>query len=159
MNDINEANSENKKNAESERVFSDSKLISASPEEIFALLANPTNHVKLDGSGTLLSMVSEPGPLQLGSKFKMALKRGKHVYALTNTVVEYEPNRRIAWSHILKNRWRFELEPQDDGTLVTETADYTKCRLAKIAIRIQGPDNLAHNITATLNNLAKHFAN
>ena len=42
----------------------------------------------------------------------------------TNKVVEYEPNRLIAWCHPGKHRWRYELEPVDGGTRVTQ-----HCRL------------------------------
>jgi hypothetical protein len=45
-------------------------------------------------------------------------------YRIGSEVVEYEPDRRIAWCHFYKHRWRYELEPVDGGTtVVTETFD------------------------------------
>ena len=38
------------------------------------------------------------------------------IYRMTSKVVEYEENRRIAWCHLVKNRWRYELEPTEGGT-------------------------------------------
>jgi hypothetical protein len=43
-------------------------------------------------------------------------------YRITNTVLEFEPDRRITWAHLLGNRWTYELTPLDaGGTLVRET--------------------------------------
>jgi hypothetical protein len=44
-------------------------------------------------------------------------------YRVSNTVVEFEQDRRIAWKHFAPQRWRYELEPVDGGTRVTETFD------------------------------------
>ena len=55
---------------------------------------------------------------------------------MVNTVVEFEENRRIAWQPrpslsfmrwLAGGRiWRYELEPQEGGTLVRETWDITQ---------------------------------
>lgn len=142
----------------SEYLFSDTRVVPAPPEEIFALLADPARHAEIDGSGTVHGLVSEPGPMHLGSTFRIAMKRGRFTYKVTSEVVEYEENRRIAWCHVVKNRWRYELEPVEGGTLVTESADYSNARFRRIAIRMQGPENLKANIAATLDNLAKRFS-
>ena len=56
-------------------------------------------------------------------------------YSMVNTVIEFEPNRRIAWQtrppgvfgKLFGGRiWRYELEPADGGTLVRETWDITR---------------------------------
>jgi hypothetical protein len=54
-------------------------------------------------------------------------------YSMTNTVVEFEENRRIAWQPRPSNGlaalaiggriWRYELEPVEGGTRVRETWD------------------------------------
>ena len=45
-------------------------------------------------------------------------------YRTDNEVVEFEPDRLIAWCHFNKHRWRYELQPVDDATtVVTETFD------------------------------------
>lgn len=142
----------------SEHVFTESRVVPASPEEVFALLADPARHCEFDGSGTVQGVVSAPGPMQLGSKFTITMTRGRSSYKVTSTVVEYEENRLIAWCHLVKNRWRYELEPVEGGTLVTETADYRNARFRRIAIKMQGPENLKANLAATLDNLVERFS-
>ena len=90
---------------------------------IFDVLADPSKHALLDGSGTLQGLVSGPERLSLGAHFGMGV-RIKVPYRTDNTVVEFEEGRLIAWSHFNRHRWRYELEPIDDlTTRVTETFD------------------------------------
>ncbi len=142
----------------SEHLFTDSRVVPAPPEEIFALLADPARHAEIDGSGTVHGLVSEPGPMQLGSKFTIAMKRGRFSYKVTSKVVEYEENRRIAWCHLVKNRWRYELEPVEGGTRVTESADYSNTRIRRLVTKMQGHENLKTNIAATLDNIFERFS-
>jgi hypothetical protein len=55
-----------------------------------------------------------------------------------NEVVEFEEGRRIAWCHFARNIWRYELEPADGGTRVTESFDFSKGRAPEIALRLTG---------------------
>lgn len=99
--------------------------ISAPAQEIFDLLADPSRHADIDGSGTVTRSISGPARLSQGARFGMAM-RLKLPYRITNTVVEFEESRRIAWRHTGRHRWRYELEPLDDvTTVVTETFDGT----------------------------------
>jgi len=101
--------------------------IAAPPTTVFAILADPRQHSRIDGSGTVRGALSGPDRLELGSKFGMRMRLGAP-YRIRNTVVEYEPDRLIAWRHLGTHRWRYELEPLDDGrTRVTETWDVTHC--------------------------------
>ena len=56
-------------------------------------------------------------------------------YTMSNTVIEFEQDRRIAWQtrfsgplgRFLGGRiWRYELEPAEGGTKVTETWDISQ---------------------------------
>jgi hypothetical protein len=47
-------------------------------------------------------------------------------YVTTNKVVAFEENRTIAWCHAAKFVWRYDLEPIDGGTRVTESFDYNR---------------------------------
>lgn len=96
--------------------------IDAPPERVFALLADPRQHARFDGSGTVRGDVRGPDRLALGSRFGMAM-RIKVPYRVRNTVVEFEEGRRIAWCHLAKYRWRYELVPDGTGTVVTESFD------------------------------------
>lgn len=80
-----------------DQVFTVERLIDASPEVIFDVLADPAKHALIDGSGMLQEVNdSEPNRLALGVTFGMGMKMGIR-YSTVNTVVEFEENRRIAW--------------------------------------------------------------
>jgi len=113
------------------------RFIAAPPEKIFDLLADPSRHQEIDGSGTVKGTPEGSQRLALGSKFGMSMKMGIG-YSMVNTVVEFEENRRIAWQprpsiafmglFIGGRIWRYQLVPQDGGTLVRESWDISKER-------------------------------
>ncbi len=113
------------------------RVVAASPQEVFALLADPRRHREIDGSGTLRETVDGPPRLHRGARFGMKMRLGGP-YEMTNTVVEFEEGRRIAWQPRPTNAvaalviggrvWRYELEPVEGGTLVRETWDIRKER-------------------------------
>ena len=112
-----------------EKVKSARIVINAPAEQIFALLANPRRHKEIDGSSTIQENLSGPDKLVLGSKFGMQMHLGID-YRISNTVVEYEENKLIAWRHIGRWIWRYELVnigPQ--STQVTETFDASRAPL------------------------------
>jgi hypothetical protein len=112
-----------------EQIKSARIVIGASPEKIFAILSNPHRHKEIDGSKTIQENISGPDKLILGSKFGMKMHLGVD-YRILNTVVEYEENKLIAWRHIGRWIWRYELVnlgPQT--TQVTETFDASRAPL------------------------------
>jgi uncharacterized protein YndB with AHSA1/START domain len=109
----------------SSRSISVSRVIHAPASRIFDLLADPRQHVRLDGSGSVSSVKNAPERLALGSTFSMRMKTGLG-YVTRNRVVEFEENRRIAWHHFAMFVWRYELEEVEGGTKVTETFNYDK---------------------------------
>ncbi len=108
-----------------EMVIARSIMISASPAAVFDVIANPRRHSQFDGSGTVADTIAGPERLTLGAEFSVSMTLFDVPYEVTNTVVEYEENRRIAWAHPGRHRWRYELEKVGVGTLVTETCDFT----------------------------------
>ena len=109
----------------SSRSISVTKLIHAPASRIFALLADPRQHVRLDGSGSVSSVKKAPERLALGATFSMHMKMGLG-YVTRNRVVVFEENRAIAWHHLALFEWRYDLEEVDGGTLVTESFDYDR---------------------------------
>ena len=107
------------------------RVIDAPHGAIFALLADAGRHASFDGSGTVQHSTQESVPLSKGSKFGMSMRIGLP-YRTTNTVVEFEQDRRIAWQTTMLGGlvggriWRYELSPTDGGTRVTETWDLSK---------------------------------
>ncbi len=136
------------------------KVVHGTPEQVFAVLADPRRHPEIDGSGTLVSAVDGPAKLSQGAVFGMDMKVGVG-YAMTNTVVEYEEGRRIAWqarptkaigAKIAGGRiWRYELEPVEGGTRVRETWDISQERIKALVM----PARLVtgRNMTRTLERL------
>ena len=116
-------------------VVSAERVVAAPPEAIFDLLADPSRHLDLDGSGQLRGVKSgTPERLALGATFGMSMHLGVG-YSMVNTVIEFEENRRIAWQstlagrwgHVLGGRiWRYELEPVGGGTRVRESWDISR---------------------------------
>lgn len=142
----------------SKRLFTASRVVPAAPEEIFALLADPARHAEIDGSGTLQRLVAGQGSMKLGSKFTIAMKAYGFPYRITSKVVEYEENRLIAWCHLVKNRWRYELEPVEGGTRVTESADYRNLRFPHLTMWLVKDELIEDSIATTLDNLVKRFS-
>jgi uncharacterized protein YndB with AHSA1/START domain len=142
-----------------EQMVSVSRVIKASPEVIFDVLADPAKHAEIDGSGMVQQVRGEGTRLELGSKFGMDMKAGPIPYRVSSTVVEFEENRVIAWAHFGKHRWRYELTPTEvDGepaTEVTETFDWSTSLFPK-GIELAGyPKKHPANMEATLERLAK----
>ena len=116
-------------------VASAERVIPAPPEEIFDLLADPSRHPDIDGSGTVRDAKGGSERLALGSQFGMAMKMGLS-YSMVSEVIEFEENRRIAWQTRPPSSfgaklgggriWRYELEPIGGGTLVRETWDISQ---------------------------------
>lgn len=130
------------------------RVIDASPERIFAILSDASRHADIDGSGSVRSARKAPQQLRLGSKFSMDM-RNVVPYRISNEVVEYEENRRIAWQHLGKHRWRYELEPQPDGrTLVRETFDWSTAVIPKFIELIGAPGRNRPGMVKTLERLA-----
>ena len=114
-------------------IVSVERFIPAPASEIFDLIADPSRHKDIDGSGTVRDARGKPERLRMGSRFGMSMKMGVP-YAMESTVVEFEEDRRLAWQtrgptfigKLVGGRvWRYELEPGDGGTLVRETWDLT----------------------------------
>ena len=101
--------------------------------------------------------------LSLGSSFGMSMKLGVP-YSMTNTVIEYEQDKRIAWQTVLSGPlgrfiggriWRYELEAADGGTRVRESWDITQDK-QRFMLQV-GPvgKQTAEAMTKTLGRLAE----
>ena len=131
------------------------RVISAPPEKIFDVLADPSEHPVIDGSGTVKdTRGDQPARLSLGAKFGMSMRLGIP-YVIKNTVVEFEEGRLIAWRHFGGHRWRYELEPVDGGTNVRETYDWSTAILGtRLYIEMSGwPKRAEKAMTQTLERL------
>jgi uncharacterized protein YndB with AHSA1/START domain len=142
-----------------DRVERRSIVVDASPAEVFDLLADPSRHHEIDGSGTVRgTRDSAPERLSPGAKFGMSMKMGVP-YPISNTVVEFVENELIAWRHIGRHVWRYTLEATDDGrTKVTEEFDWRPAIFPPGLKLIKAPAQNAVAIEKTLNRIAELFA-
>jgi uncharacterized protein YndB with AHSA1/START domain len=133
---------------------SDNITIDAPPAVVFAILAAPRQHARIDGSGSVQSVMSGPERITAtGQSFVVRMKLFGVPYVIMNRVVEFEPDRLIAWRHFTANRWRYELAPTaDGGTRVTETFDMSRADRVTDAVVTWAkfPERNRQGITETL---------
>ena len=133
------------------------RMIPAPASMIFAVIADPTRHHEIDGSGTVRDAKGGSQTLGLGSSFGMSMKLGIP-YSMVNTVIEFEQDRQIAWQtrpglsflgRFVGGRiWRYELEPVEGGTIVRETWDISQERHPKMVepLRAKTRENMAKTL-------------
>jgi uncharacterized protein YndB with AHSA1/START domain len=148
-------------------VVSVDRVIDAPPDAIFAIVADATRHPEIDGSGQLVKAKEGAAQhLSLGSTFGMSMKMGVP-YTVTNTVIEFEQDRRIAWQTVLAGPlgrflggriWRYELEPVDGGTKVTESWDLSRDKQAFFLKNPKVGQHTATSMSKTLDRLAEMTA-
>ena len=116
--------------------FEVQRTIEADPSAVFAVLRDPQGHVAIDSSGMLQSADGEPVEAA-GDKFVVHMDReslndfplGR--YDVTVEIVTYEPDREIAWTihgqlkPDIGHVYGYQLEPTDEGTLVTQYYDWS----------------------------------
>ncbi len=146
-------------------VVSVERVIAAPADRIFELLADPGRHHDIDGSGSVRDAKSDAGRLQMGSKFGMRMHLAIG-YSTTNTVVEFDDGKRIAWKtgpEGIQGRffggriWRYELDPAaDGGTLVRESWDISQEKgPMKALLRMSKPkEHTRASMEKTLANIA-----
>ena len=129
-----------------DKVVSVSRTIAAPAAEIFAVLADPTRHAEFDGSRMVVRAAVGSHPVTaVGDAFVMEMYYGElGEYLTRNRVVEFEPDRKIAWEpapgeeqgalaagvevgEAPGHRWVYELTPRGpESTEVTETYDCSR---------------------------------
>jgi uncharacterized protein YndB with AHSA1/START domain len=140
------------------------RVIAAPASDVFGIVSDPSRHPEIDGSGAVVKAKSgSPRELTLGSTFGMSMKAGVP-YSMTNTVIEFEQDRRIAWKTVLSGFlgryiggriWRYEFEPVEGGTLVRESWDISEDKQSTFLRRGKLPSATADGMTKTLERLAK----
>ena len=112
------------------RIVSASREIAAEPQQIFELIADPSQQPRWDGNDNLAEAASGQRIHATGDVFLMTIT-GSSVRE--NHVVEFEEGRRVAWTPADPGQtpaghlWRWELDPIDASrTLVTHTYDWTR---------------------------------
>jgi len=114
---------------DTERVVSASRDVTAAPETIFALIADPSLQPGWDGNDNLAEAAAGQRVRGVGDVFVMTTTTG---HVRENHVVEFVEARRIAWKPAEPGQeppghlWRWEVEPiAPTTTRVTHTYDWT----------------------------------
>jgi hypothetical protein len=144
--------------SDSDDVVTVERLIPSPPEPIFDLIADPSRHRDIDGSGSVQGAKGGSQRLALGSSFGMSMKIGIP-YSMVSTVIEFDENRRLAWQtrgptaigkYFGGRIWRYELEPVEGGTLVRESWDISHESMTTKPLVRRGKDEARKSMAATL---------
>ncbi|TCK26810.1 SRPBCC family protein [Pseudonocardia endophytica] len=109
------------------------RVVDAPAEAMFDLLTDPSRHHELDGSGTVLGLVSGERITAVGQRFRMSMDRpGRSDYRSDNIVTILEPGTTVGWATTevdgehLGYTWTFRLAPDGpDRTVVTHVYDWS----------------------------------
>lgn len=114
-----------------------SRLISATPGEVFAVLRDPHGHVDIDASGMLMDATGAPVN-EVGDRFTVHMDRRAlgdlpwEAYDVDVVITAFEPDREIAWTiegqlkPPIRHVYGYRLEPYDQGVLVTSYYDWSE---------------------------------
>lgn len=117
--------------------FEVQRRIGAPPAKVFALLCDPRGHVAIDSSGMLQSAEGDP-VTKVGDGFVVHMDRealGDYPlgrYDVTVSITQFTPDAHIEWtvSGVLqppiRHLYGYQLEPTEDGTLVTSYYDWSR---------------------------------
>lgn len=144
-------------------VVSVERVIAAPAATLFRIVADANRHPEIDGSGAVVkAKAGAPHELALGSTFGMSMRMGVP-YSMSNTVIEFEQDRRIAWKTVLPGFlgryiggrvWRYEFEPVGGGTLVRESWDISQDKQAALLKVGKVASATADGMTKSLERLA-----
>jgi hypothetical protein len=124
---------------ETERVTA-STTIEAAPQAVFAVLADPSTHADIDGTGWVRESLDAHRIAAAGQVFRMAMYHENHPdkdYKIANRVEVFDEPRAIAWQPGTESPetgelsfggwiWRYDLEATGpSGTTVTLTYDWS----------------------------------
>lgn len=135
---------------------SSSRLIKAAPSKIFDLLADAQRHAEFDGSESIEKNLIAPDRLSLGATFSMRVHVGVS-YTIEITVIAFDENKLIEWTHWAKHAWKYELVDNGDGTTtVTESWSWDKSPyFVQLGLRLaRYPSKNKKNIEKTLEKIA-----
>ena len=137
--------------------------VAVPPERVFAVLADPTTHAAIDGTGWVQEAADRAPLTEVGQVFRMDMYHPGHpdgAYQVANQVQVIDPPRAIGWltgqekgdGHLEFGGWfwRYDLAPLgSSGTEVTLTYDWSAVpRFIREYLRFPpfGPEHLADSL-------------
>lgn len=137
------------------------RVVAARRSQIFELLATPSEHRLIDGSGMLQTgRVSGPPRLRPEVTFALPMKQSVVRYRSRNEVTEFVEGERLAWRTvgIVSGRqviggqvWRWILTDQGQGsTLVRHEYDWEQARASSVLNLVGYPARMRTAMEQTL---------
>jgi uncharacterized protein YndB with AHSA1/START domain len=143
-------------NTETPHVVTASREIAVGTEQVFELVADPSQQPRWDGNDNLAQAPTGQRVHGVGDVFTMTITNGA---VRDNHVVEFEEGRRIAWLPAEPGReppghlWRWELDALGENrTRVTHTYDWSRLTDEKRLLRARA--TTADKLQASLDRLA-----
>ncbi len=145
------------------------RVVAATPDEVWALLGDPTRHGEADASGMVLGAVTREPLTEVGQVFTMEVvyerESGEQLHYRTDNLVDVlEPGRAIGWRTGEVGRppsgwaWRYLLRPVDEDagaragatevTLVYDWTDATPEVVELVGLPAFGEDDLARSLAS-----------
>lgn len=142
-----------------EQQVSVSSIIAAPADAVFAVLADPTSHASIDGTGWVSGALDTATLVEVGQVFRMAMYHPDHPdgdYRIANLVEVLDRPRSISWKPGTEDAssgelsfggwtWRYDLAPVGpDRTAVTLTYDWSGATAAAREVLEFPPFGLDH---------------
>lgn len=139
------------------------QLVPVSANRLFAVLIDPARHAEIDGSETVRSAASTDVVTKVTDVFTMNMNQPAFgEYQSDNHVVEFEQDRRIAWTPALAGSdplghvWRWELEPEGgSSTRVSQTCDWSAVTDERVLAALGFPRISGDQMGTTIERLAR----
>lgn len=147
-----------------DQVMTATLTLPAPAAQVFAVLADPTAHPAIDGTGWVEKPI-DPAPLtEAGQVFRMAMYHAKHpdgAYRMANKVLAFDPPRAIGWIPGQEKEdgtlefggwtWHYDLVPLGPSeTEVTLTYDWSgvpQALLEHLNLPPFGPEHLTDSLS------------
>ncbi|WP_052666883.1 SRPBCC family protein [Nitriliruptor alkaliphilus] len=105
--------------------ISEERYVSASPDEVYAVVADPALMATLSPECYRVQWLDDATGPQVGARFRGFNRNGVFRWWTTATVTTADPGRRFAYRVSVLgaavSEWSYDLEPQGEGTLVRES--------------------------------------
>ena len=146
--------------------------IKARAEKVFAVLADPTSHAAIDGTGWVRESIDGRRLSRVGQIFRMAMYHNNHPnggYEMANKIVLFDPPHAIAWEpgqDVAGDGnfrfggwvWRYDLRTLDDSeTQVKLSYDWSTVP-QYVREHIQFPPFKSNHLDNSLSHLAEIVA-
>jgi uncharacterized protein YndB with AHSA1/START domain len=131
-------------------------------ERLFAVIVDPSRHSEIDGSGMVRNASTTAHVSKVGDVFTMDMHQDAFGdYQADNHIVEFEPNRMIAWasagagSDPIGHVWAWEFTPDGESTIVSHSYDWSGVTDEGLLAVLNFPRVTADEMSATIDNLAE----